>query len=71
MKVLKGIVNGVGLAVGCVGGLVILPFFVLFLMLRAAVRGLYNMTHPDSQIPNPESFFKPKPRTTGEAAQED
>ena len=63
MEPLKKLINGLGLAGGCIAGIIILPFFVLFLMLRATWRGLHNMTHPNLQIPNPESLFnKPKPQ---------
>lgn len=62
MDVFKKLTNSLGLAGGCIAGIIILPFFVAFLMIRAAARGLYNMTRPNAKIPNPESpFNKPQP----------
>ncbi|MEO5952909.1 MAG: hypothetical protein ABIQ44_10640 [Chloroflexia bacterium] len=62
MEEFKKLTKGLGLVGGCLGGIIILPFFLVFLLVRALWRGLYNMTHPNSQIPNPESpFKKPQP----------
>lgn len=62
MAELKKILKGLGLVGGCIGGIIIVPFFGVFLLLRAMARGLHNMTHPNAQVPNPESpFNKPKP----------
>lgn len=62
MAEVKKMLNGLGLVGGCIAGIIIVPFFGIFLVLRAMWRGLYNITHPNAQIPNPESpFNNPRP----------